>query len=274
MAPARGAEPQGAGQADGVPRDHPRGDPARDRQPPRPRPPARRRAGGAADLRSALRLRGQPGPLEEDPAWAVRGPRPVRGDPHRRRAGARAHGVRLRVVLGPRRDVRSSPAPEQDQTPFSGTLVEVDGTRVASGRDFDERASSAATTWSCSTRPTRWRCATVWSTVRSWCARSNDKPYTRRPYAPFITSSLQVEAGRKLRFSSSQTMSLAQSLYQNGYITYMRTDSTTLSDDGAHRGAFADPREVRPAVPPRRSPPVHEEGQERPGGPRGDPAGR
>src|SRR5690606_1897085 len=57
-----------------------------------------------------------------------------------------------------------------------------------------------------------------------------EKPYTRRPYAPFMTSTLQQEAGRKLRFSSERTMRVAQRLYENGYITYMRTDSTTLSE--------------------------------------------
>jgi DNA topoisomerase I len=60
-------------------------------------------------------------------------------------------------------------------------------------------------------------------------ASVEDKPYTRRPYPPFMTSTLQQEAGRKLRFSSERTMSVAQRLYENGYITYMRTDSTNLS---------------------------------------------
>ncbi|HET6793682.1 MAG TPA: DNA topoisomerase, partial [Acidimicrobiales bacterium] len=55
-------------------------------------------------------------------------------------------------------------------------------------------------------------------------------PFKRSPYAPFITSTLQQEAGRKLRFSSQRTMQVAQRLYENGYITYMRTDSTTLSE--------------------------------------------
>ncbi len=66
----------------------------------------------------------------------------------------------------------------------------------------------------------------VQPTVRS----VEEKPYRRRPAAPFTTSTLQQEAGRKLRFSARQAMRVAQSLYENGYITYMRTDSTTLSD--------------------------------------------
>ena len=60
--------------------------------------------------------------------------------------------------------------------------------------------------------------------------RVEEKPYRRRPYAPFITSTLQQEGSRKLRFSSAQTMRVAQRLYENGYITYMRTDSVNLSE--------------------------------------------
>jgi DNA topoisomerase-1 len=58
----------------------------------------------------------------------------------------------------------------------------------------------------------------------------DEKPYTRRPAAPFMTSTLQQEASRKLRFSAQTAMRVAQRLYENGYITYMRTDSTTLSE--------------------------------------------
>src|SRR2546421_7620720 len=60
--------------------------------------------------------------------------------------------------------------------------------------------------------------------------RVEEKPYRRKPYAPFITSTLQQEAARKMRFSSAQTMRTAQRLYENGYITYMRTDSVNLAD--------------------------------------------
>ena len=116
-----------------------------------------------------------------------------------------------------------------DPGSFEARLVAVDGTRVAQGRDFgsdgqptgtvvvldEERATSLAT-------------ALV---HRPFAVRSvEEKPYTRRPAAPFMTSTLQQEASRKLRFSSQTTMRVAQRLYENGYITYMRTDSTTLSE--------------------------------------------
>jgi len=113
---------------------------------------------------------------------------------------------------------------------FSARLVAVDELRVASGRDFDSLGAvkkpaevrvldeAAATALAAGLRGSSLSVTSV-----------EEKPYTRRPYAPFMTSTLQQEAGRKLRFSAERTMSIAQRLYENGYITYMRTDSTTLS---------------------------------------------
>ena len=63
-------------------------------------------------------------------------------------------------------------------------------------------------------------------------ASVEEKPYTRKPFAPFMTSTLQQDAGRRLHFTSERTMRIAQRLYENGYITYMRTDSTSLSQQG------------------------------------------
>jgi DNA topoisomerase-1 len=114
---------------------------------------------------------------------------------------------------------------------FTSKLNTVDGRRVATGRDFDSLGAVrkpdevlvldevAATALATGLRGAQLTVASV-----------EQKPYTRRPYAPFMTSTLQQEAGRKLRFSSERTMSIAQRLYENGYITYMRTDSTTLSE--------------------------------------------
>ncbi|MEB3035030.1 type I DNA topoisomerase [[Mycobacterium] nativiensis] len=113
---------------------------------------------------------------------------------------------------------------------FTARLIAVDELRVASGRDFDSLGAlkkpaevrvldeAAAGALAAGLRGASLSVTSV-----------EDKPYTRRPYAPFMTSTLQQEAGRKLRFSAERTMSIAQRLYENGYITYMRTDSTTLS---------------------------------------------
>ncbi len=95
----------------------------------------------------------------------------------------------------------------------------------------------------------------------------DEKPYKRSPYPPFRTSTLQQEAGRKLRFSSSRTMSVAQRLYENGYITYMRTDSTSLSDSAVGHGAGPDLEALRPGVPVPETAGVRLEGEGRAGGP-------
>jgi DNA topoisomerase-1 len=117
-----------------------------------------------------------------------------------------------------------------DSQDFESRLVRVDGKRLAVGRDFDDKGqlkSDAVTLDESAAQAiaVALRDSDVALTVTS----VESKPYTRRPAAPFTTSTLQQEAARKLRFSARQTMSVAQSLYENGYITYMRTDSPTLS---------------------------------------------
>ncbi|MFZ0625778.1 MAG: type I DNA topoisomerase [Acidimicrobiia bacterium] len=121
-----------------------------------------------------------------------------------------------------------APAEDLDST-FPATLLQVDDQRVATGKDFgsDGKAKrdvlvldqDAATTLAEQLLESRFEVASV-----------EEKPYKRSPYPPFRTSTLQQEAGRKLRYSSSRTMSVAQRLYENGYITYMRTDSTSISE--------------------------------------------
>ncbi|MDT5194007.1 MAG: topoisomerase, partial [Mycobacterium sp.] len=120
--------------------------------------------------------------------------------------------------------------PQASPPRFTAKLNQVDGRRVAAGRDFDSLGGlkkpdevlvlneAAAGQLAAGLRGAQLTVSSV-----------EQKPYTRKPYAPFMTSTLQQEAGRKLRFSSERTMSIAQRLYENGYITYMRTDSTTLS---------------------------------------------
>jgi DNA topoisomerase-1 len=117
---------------------------------------------------------------------------------------------------------------------FTARLTSVDGLRVATGRDFDSlgtlrKADEVSKQVTVLDEARATELATGLRGAQLSVASVEEKPYTRRPYAPFMTSTLQQEAGRKLRFSSERTMSIAQRLYENGYITYMRTDSTTLS---------------------------------------------
>jgi DNA topoisomerase-1 len=129
-------------------------------------------------------------------------------------------------------------------TPFGARLVSLDGTRVATGRDFDD--SGQLTDAAVRARVLHLNAVGAQALVSGLdgipasVTSVEEKPYTRRPAAPFTTSTLQQEASRKLRLSSRQTMRVAQSLYENGYITYMRTDSTQLSTeavDAARRQA-------------------------------------
>ena len=114
---------------------------------------------------------------------------------------------------------------------FGGNLVALDGERLVTGRDFNADGTLATATGVVRLDEADARSLTERLAGASLSVRSvEEKPYTSRPQAPFMTSTLQQEAGRKLRFDARRTMQVAQRLYENGYITYMRTDSTTLSE--------------------------------------------
>jgi DNA topoisomerase-1 len=125
-----------------------------------------------------------------------------------------------------------------DVTSFTATLVTVDGRRIAQGRDFTSLGELRGSDSSGddgrgrilhldggAAAALRDRLAGASFSVKS----VERKPYRRSPYAPFRTTTLQQEASRKLGFSTKYTMQMAQRLYENGHITYMRTDSVTLS---------------------------------------------
>lgn len=119
---------------------------------------------------------------------------------------------------------------KHDQRMFPAKLHTIDGTRVASGSNFgqDGQLKARADVVHLDKRRAEGLVAALADT--SYDVRSVEaKPYRRSPYAPFRTTTLQQEASRKLGMSVSVTMSVAQRLYENGFITYMRTDSTTLS---------------------------------------------
>ncbi|MED5540708.1 MAG: type I DNA topoisomerase, partial [Actinomycetota bacterium] len=112
---------------------------------------------------------------------------------------------------------------------FSGTLVTLEGRRLATGRDFDDNGRLTREEAVVLEAETAERLAADLATCPFAVQSVDAKPYRRRPSPPFITSTLQQEAGRRFGFSASRAMQAAQRLYENGYITYMRTDSTTLS---------------------------------------------
>ncbi len=144
-------------------------------------------------------------------------------------------------------DLRANLRREEDtpQTTFEARLESVDGKRVASGKDFDaidgsvlkdrdvvvlDETSAAKLATEIEARP--------------WTVQSlTEKQFSSRPAAPFITSSLQQEGNRKLRLSARETMRTAQRLYEQGFITYMRTDSPALSEEGI-KGARGSVQEL------------------------------
>lgn len=120
---------------------------------------------------------------------------------------------------------------KHEQRMFPAKLHSVDGTRVARGSDFGQDGQLKAGANVVHLDRSRAEALATALEDTSYDVRSvESKPYKRSPYAPFRTTTLQQEAGRKLGMSASVAMSVAQRLYENGFITYMRTDSTTLSD--------------------------------------------
>ena len=121
----------------------------------------------------------------------------------------------------------------RQEASFTARLVTLDGRRVATGRDFNEdgQLRPAALKASAVHLPQVGATAVAEAIGRGEprVVGVEDKPYKRRPAAPFTTSTLQQEASRKLRMNPRETMRVAQGLYENGFITYMRTDSTVLS---------------------------------------------
>ncbi len=124
----------------------------------------------------------------------------------------------------------------EKEVPFEANMITVDDKRIAVGKDFDADTGVLIDKGDDKTplhllekqaRELQDRLAKKNATV----LRLEKKPYTQKPSPPFTTSTLQQEAGRKLRFTAKRAMQAAQRLYENGFITYMRTDSTTLSKE-------------------------------------------
>ncbi len=126
---------------------------------------------------------------------------------------------------------RSAAADAGEPATVRARLVSVDDSRVATGRDFDPATGRVTGDVVHLDEAGARGLAARLEGRQVAVSRVDERPYRRRPYAPFTTSTLQMEAGRKLSWSSAQTMRVAQRLYENGHITYMRTDSTNLSDE-------------------------------------------
>src|SRR5699024_3676959 len=168
-------------------------------------------------------------------------------------SAGRVHSVATRLVVERERermafvaadywDVTGTFASETGQ--FTAKITTVDGARVATGSDFTDAGAfkSRAKSATVLTKESSAALVEALTDAPAEGTKLDATPYTRRPAAPFTTSSLQQEASRKLRLGARQSMRVAQSLYENGYITYMRTDSVSLSGEAikASRGQAAE----------------------------------
>ena len=126
-------------------------------------------------------------------------------------------------------DVILDAGADADPRNFPARLVDLDGTRIAQGRDFDSKGQARSQDLLVLDEASARRIADLLAEAKLGVTSVESKPYTRRPYEPFRTTTMQQEAGRKLGFSAQRAMSVAQELYEKGFITYMRTDSISLS---------------------------------------------
>jgi DNA topoisomerase I len=145
--------------------------------------------------------------------------------------------TRMAFVRASYWDVEGDFTPDANREPggspgnvFTARLTSLDGARVATGRDFADDGTLRSPNVVHLDEASARGIAEAVPHVPMRVSSVQEKPYTRRPSAPFTTSTLQQEASRKLRLTSRNAMRVAQRLYENGYITYMRTDSTTLSE--------------------------------------------
>ena len=118
---------------------------------------------------------------------------------------------------------------DKDPREFPARLTTVDGARIAQGRDFDDKGRVKDDSLAVLDEAAAQSLAKALFEAPVKVDSVEAKPYRRRPYEPFRTTTLQQEAGRKLGFTAQRAMSVAQSLYEQGFITYMRTDSVTLA---------------------------------------------
>jgi DNA topoisomerase-1 len=140
--------------------------------------------------------------------------------------------ARMRFVTGAYWDLSGTfeAVGKDDEVAFGATMVGLAGRRLVTGKDFDATGQVARADAVHLDEPAA-RALVGRLDGAAFSVRSvEEKPWRRSPAPPFMTSTLQQEAGRKLRFPSARTMRVAQDLYESGFITYMRTDSTTLSD--------------------------------------------
>ena len=185
------------------------------------------------------------------------------------KSAGRVQSVALRLIVDREREIELFRAQEywcvaatmeQDGTEFSARLVRYDGEKIDRLTIGDEGTALAAKK---AVEDGRFSVVSV-----------ETKPLTRNPPPPFTTSTLQQEAARKLGFSASQTMRVAQSLYEDGAITYMRTDGVQMAPEAisAARRAVAGPLRCR--LRSRQAAALPDQGQERAGSARSDPADR